>query len=252
MASLRGRFLDTMISLANDGMTMICVTHEMGFARQVPDRVVFMANGSIVEEAPPVEFFRNPKSERTRKFLGEILAGHSSFESECSKFAEDLGIEFAFHQSNFEGAIVELIQSGRDSADAIIINPAGYSFTSIAIIDAMKIFAKPIIELHISNISCARRVAQALDIVERGDRGHLRVGSLWLHHCDAGGSADPGQTPGNAAELLASAVPLNCRSPRESGGQDRFCLRSNELRRTRSSQGLLAMRRRGRVTNAPD
>jgi polar amino acid transport system ATP-binding protein len=68
--------LDTMIGLANDGMTMICVTHEMGFARQVADRVVFMANGSIVEEAPPDEFFRSPKNERTRKFLGEILAGH--------------------------------------------------------------------------------------------------------------------------------------------------------------------------------
>ena len=68
--------LDTMIGLANDGMTMICVTHEMGFARQVADRVVFMANGSIVEQAPPDEFFRNPKNERTRKFLGEILAGH--------------------------------------------------------------------------------------------------------------------------------------------------------------------------------
>jgi len=68
--------LDTMIGLANDGMTMICVTHEMGFARQVADRVVFMANGSIVEEAAPDEFFRNPKNERTRKFLGEILAGH--------------------------------------------------------------------------------------------------------------------------------------------------------------------------------
>ncbi len=68
--------LDTMIGLANDGMTMICVTHEMGFARQVADRIVFMANGSIVEEAPPLEFFKNPKHERTRKFLGEILAGH--------------------------------------------------------------------------------------------------------------------------------------------------------------------------------
>jgi polar amino acid transport system ATP-binding protein len=68
--------LDTMICLAHDGMTMICVTHEMGFARQVADRVVFMANGSIVEEAPPNEFFKNPKNERTRKFLGEILAGH--------------------------------------------------------------------------------------------------------------------------------------------------------------------------------
>jgi polar amino acid transport system ATP-binding protein len=68
--------LDTMIGLANDGMTMICVTHEMGFARQVADRVVFMASGSIVEEGPPVEFFKNPKNERTRKFLGEILAQH--------------------------------------------------------------------------------------------------------------------------------------------------------------------------------
>lgn len=67
--------LDTMIALANDGMTMICVTHEMGFARQVADRVVFMSEGSIVEEAPPAEFFGNPRHERTRKFLGEIL-GH--------------------------------------------------------------------------------------------------------------------------------------------------------------------------------
>jgi polar amino acid transport system ATP-binding protein len=68
--------LDTMIGLANEGMTMICVTHEMGFARQVADRVVFMASGSIVEEAPPDEFFRNPKNDRTKKFLGEILSQH--------------------------------------------------------------------------------------------------------------------------------------------------------------------------------
>ncbi|WP_377299508.1 amino acid ABC transporter ATP-binding protein [Rhizobium sp. SGZ-381] len=67
--------LDTMIGLAEEGMTMICVTHEMGFARQVADRVIFMATGAIVEEAPPAEFFSNPKHERTRKFLGEIL-GH--------------------------------------------------------------------------------------------------------------------------------------------------------------------------------
>ena len=66
--------LDTMIGLAVDGMTMIVVTHEMGFARQVADRVVFMAAGSIVEEGPPVEFFKNPKHERTKKFLGEILS----------------------------------------------------------------------------------------------------------------------------------------------------------------------------------
>ncbi|MNE86264.1 Glutamine transport ATP-binding protein GlnQ [compost metagenome] len=68
--------LDTMIALADEGMTMICVTHEMGFARQVADRVVFMASGVIVEEAPPAEFFSDPKHERTRKFLGEILGRH--------------------------------------------------------------------------------------------------------------------------------------------------------------------------------
>ena len=67
--------LDTMISLANDGRTMICVTHEMGFARAVADRVIFMANGEIIEEAPPETFFTAPKNERTRNFLGQIL-GH--------------------------------------------------------------------------------------------------------------------------------------------------------------------------------
>ncbi|MGE7368984.1 amino acid ABC transporter ATP-binding protein [Neorhizobium sp. NPDC001467] len=68
--------LDTMIALAEEGMTMICVTHEMGFARQVADRVIFMASGAIVEEAAPADFFSDPKHERTRKFLGEILGRH--------------------------------------------------------------------------------------------------------------------------------------------------------------------------------
>ena len=68
--------LDTMISLADEGMTMICVTHEMGFARQVADRVIFMASGEIVEEGEPADFFRAPKHERTRQFLGEILRSH--------------------------------------------------------------------------------------------------------------------------------------------------------------------------------
>jgi polar amino acid transport system ATP-binding protein len=65
--------LDTMVSLARDGMTMICVTHEMGFARQVADRVIFMAEGEILEENTPEEFFRAPRHERARNFLGEIL-----------------------------------------------------------------------------------------------------------------------------------------------------------------------------------
>jgi polar amino acid transport system ATP-binding protein len=65
--------LDTMIGLAEDGMTMLCVTHEMGFARSVAHRVVFMADGRVVEEAPPHEFFDNPRHEKTRAFLGQIL-----------------------------------------------------------------------------------------------------------------------------------------------------------------------------------
>src|SRR6476660_7013294 len=68
--------LDTMVALAMEGMTMIVVTHEMGFARQVADRVIFMAEGSIVEEGPPADFFKNPQHARTRKFLGEILSQH--------------------------------------------------------------------------------------------------------------------------------------------------------------------------------
>ncbi len=67
--------LDTMIQLAEEGMTMLCVTHEMGFARQVANRVIFMDQGQIVEQNEPEEFFLNPKSERTKLFLSQIL-GH--------------------------------------------------------------------------------------------------------------------------------------------------------------------------------
>jgi general L-amino acid transport system ATP-binding protein len=65
--------LDTMVSLVEDGMTMIVVTHEMGFARQVADRVVFMDNGEIVEINAPAEFFSHPRHERTKLFLSQIL-----------------------------------------------------------------------------------------------------------------------------------------------------------------------------------
>ena len=65
--------LDTMVGLANEGMTMLCVTHEMGFARQVADRVIFMDGGQIVEMNTPQEFFANPQHERTRLFLSQIL-----------------------------------------------------------------------------------------------------------------------------------------------------------------------------------
>jgi general L-amino acid transport system ATP-binding protein len=66
--------LDVMVGLAQDGMTMICVTHEMGFARTVADSMIFMDRGEIVEVATPQEFFANPKSERTKLFLSQILA----------------------------------------------------------------------------------------------------------------------------------------------------------------------------------
>jgi polar amino acid transport system ATP-binding protein len=66
--------LDTMSALAAEGMTMLVVTHEMGFARTIADRVIFMSEGAIVEEAPPGQFFGNPQMPRTRAFLGKILS----------------------------------------------------------------------------------------------------------------------------------------------------------------------------------
>ena len=68
-----GEVLDLMRELANEGMTMVVVTHEMGFAREVADRIIFMADGKIVEEAAPAEFFENPKEERAKQFLKCVL-----------------------------------------------------------------------------------------------------------------------------------------------------------------------------------
>ncbi|OXM84879.1 amino acid ABC transporter ATP-binding protein [Paenibacillus rigui] len=70
-----GEVLDVMKDLAHEGMTMVVVTHEMGFAREVADRVVFMDQGQIVEEAVPLEFFSNPREERARLFLSRLLHG---------------------------------------------------------------------------------------------------------------------------------------------------------------------------------
>jgi polar amino acid transport system ATP-binding protein len=68
-----GEVLDVMVKLAREGMTMIVVTHEMGFAREVADRVIFMDEGRILEQGSPSEFFSNPRHERARKFLSQIL-----------------------------------------------------------------------------------------------------------------------------------------------------------------------------------
>jgi general L-amino acid transport system ATP-binding protein len=75
--------LDTIVTLADEGMTMICVTHEMGFARQVANRVIFMDAGQIIEANEPKEFFANPQHERTRLFLGRIL--HEAGEHEADR-----------------------------------------------------------------------------------------------------------------------------------------------------------------------
>jgi 3-dehydroquinate dehydratase II len=76
----------------------------------------------------------------------------AAVKTSCEEFAKYLGVSLAFHQSNHEGELVDLIQAARQKADALIINPAAYSFTSVAMFDALKIFEGPIIEVHISNI----------------------------------------------------------------------------------------------------
>ena len=76
----------------------------------------------------------------------------SEIEASCAELVKAIGGSLAFHQSNHEGQLVDWIQSARETADAIIINPAAYSFTSIAMLDALKTFEGPVIEVHISNI----------------------------------------------------------------------------------------------------
>ena len=75
-----------------------------------------------------------------------------AIEASCRQFAETIGASLAFHQSNDEGTLIEWVQAARREADAIIINPAGLSFTSVALVDALTAYAGPIVELHISNI----------------------------------------------------------------------------------------------------
>ena len=76
----------------------------------------------------------------------------AAIEASCRSFAGDLGAALAFHQSNHEGVLVDLVHEARAGADALIINPAGFSFTSVALYDALKTFDGPVIEVHISNI----------------------------------------------------------------------------------------------------
>jgi 3-dehydroquinate dehydratase II len=76
----------------------------------------------------------------------------AAVEAGCREFADFAGLGLAFHQSNHEGALVDLVHEARQKSDALIINPAGYSFTSVALFDALKTFEGPVIEVHMSNI----------------------------------------------------------------------------------------------------
>jgi 3-dehydroquinate dehydratase-2 len=87
---------------------------------------------------------------REPHIYGKVTLG--AIEASCRQLAEAVGASLAFHQSNHEGALIEWVQAARREADAIIINPAGLSFTSVALVDALMAFPGPIIELHISNI----------------------------------------------------------------------------------------------------
>jgi 3-dehydroquinate dehydratase II len=76
----------------------------------------------------------------------------AQIEANCHAFAKTAGMTIDFHQSNHEGQIIDWVQAARETADAIVINPAGYTFTSVALMDALKMFKGPIFEVHITNI----------------------------------------------------------------------------------------------------
>ena len=76
----------------------------------------------------------------------------AAIEASCREFSEAIGASIAFHQSNHEGQLIDWVQSARQTADAIVINPAAFSFKSIALLDALKAFDGPVVEVHISNI----------------------------------------------------------------------------------------------------
>jgi 3-dehydroquinate dehydratase-2 len=76
----------------------------------------------------------------------------AAIDTSCREFAQTIGATLEFHQSNHEGVLVDLIQAARDRADALIVNPAAFTFTSFAMFDALKLFDGPIVELHITNI----------------------------------------------------------------------------------------------------
>ena len=103
----------------------------------------------------------------------------------CEAHAAKLELKIAFHQSNHEGVIIDLIQSAREDADAIIINPAGFSFTSVGIMDAIKALRRPRARSAHLQHPRPRRISPSLEDFVRGDRRDLRTGTVRLHRRDA-------------------------------------------------------------------
>ena len=143
----------------------------------------------------------------------------AAIKASCEELAKSTGARLSFHQSNHEGALVDLIQAAREEADAIIINPAGYSFTSIAIFDALKIFEGPIIEVHISNIHARDELHRHSKLSSAVKGGDLRPRPLRLHRRDAGGAAHAGKIAGQPARsdpgrsAMSSAAEMTDTSP---------------------------------------
>jgi 3-dehydroquinate dehydratase-2 len=128
--------------------------------------------------------------------LGEI-------EASCRDYAGTLGASLAFHQSNHEGALVDLIQTARTAADAIIVNPAAFSFTSVAVVDALKAFDGPVVEVHISNIhardelhrhSIVSTVAKCV-IAGAGPHGYILAMQAAAHFLSAQSAPKPTPAP---------------------------------------------------------
>jgi len=134
-----------------------CASLHPGYAHYAPSAARAMVGGPPKEKETPMKRLMilngpnlNLLGVREPHIYGTTTL--AQVRENCEAHARQLGLELAFHQSNHEGELVDWIQSARQSADAIIINPAAYSFTSIAIIDAIKAFEGPVVEVHISNI----------------------------------------------------------------------------------------------------
>ncbi|MBO0763019.1 MAG: 3-dehydroquinate dehydratase [Hyphomicrobiaceae bacterium] len=121
----------------------------------------------------------------------------AAIEASCREFGGAAGIAVAFHQSNHEGALIDLVHQARSAADAIIINPAALSFTSIALLDALKAFEGPVVEVHISNIHAR-------------DELHSRSIISSVARCVICGAGPYGYVLGlQAAANLLNALPLS-------------------------------------------